>query len=124
MLMEIVPVDEAMIVEALVSPSDIGNLKTAQNVNVKVTAYDFSRFGSITGKVETISASTFQNEKGLSFYKVRIRLSKPYVGKDPRKNLILPGMVVQADIITGEKTILDYLLKPIHTATQTALQER
>ena len=102
-LMEIVPVDEEMVVEALVSPSDIGNLKTGQNVNVKVTAFDFSRFGAVPGKLQSISASTFQKENGQSFYKARIKLDRNYVGHEAGKNIILPGMVVSADIITGEK---------------------
>lgn len=123
-LLEIVPVDGDITVEALVSPSDIGNLKTGQNVTVKVTAFDFSRYGSVPGKLQSISASTFQKEDGESFYKTKIKLDRNYVGKNPDRNLILPGMIVQADIITGDKTILEYLLKPIHMATQTAFQER
>ncbi len=123
-LLEIVPVDEEMMVEALVSPSDVGNLKPGQSVNIKVTAYDFARFGSVPGTLESVSASTFQSEDKKSFYKTRIKLERNYIGKNPDKNIILPGMVIQADIITGKKTILEYLLKPIHTTMQTAFQER
>ena len=123
-ILELVPVDKDIVVEAMVSPTDIGNLQKGQKVNIKITAYDFARFGSIEGKVEAISASTFQNEKGQSFYKTKIRMEKNYIGNNPEANSILPGMIVQADIITGQKTILEYLLKPIQVAASTAFHER
>lgn len=123
-IMEIVPVDEELMVEALLSPADIGNIKIGQTVRVKVSAFDFARYGSISGKVDTISASTFQNEEGQFFYKSRIRLDHNYVGKDAKNNMILPGMTVQADINTGTKTVLQYLLKPVQMATQNAFSER
>lgn len=123
-LMEIVPVEEELLVEALVSPSDIGNLQPGQHVKVKVSAYDFSRYGSIPGQLKSVSASTFQNEQGMAYYKAKIKLHRNYAGKDPMRNIVLPGMTVQTDIVTGEKTILQYLLKPIYSATQTAFHER
>ena len=123
-LLEIVPVDEDMVVEALVSPNDIGNLKPGQDVKVKVTAFDSSRYGSIPARLDSISASTFQNEDGQSFYKAKIKLEQNYVGGTPGQNVVLPGMIIQADIITGEKTVLQYLLKPIRKGTQTAFNER
>lgn len=123
-LLEIVPVEEDMMVEALVSPSDVANLKEGQEVNVKVTAYDFSRFGAVKGQVSNVSASTFQNEDGQSFYKTRIKLQNNFIGDQDKHNLLLPGMVVQADIVTGQKTILEYLLKPIKSTTATAFRER
>lgn len=123
-LMEIVPVNEELEVEALVSPSDIGNLKTGEPVKVKVSAFDASRYGSVPGTLQSISASTFQNEQGMTFYRARIRLARNYVGNDPSRNLILPGMTVQTEIITGDKTVLAYMLKPLNTAAQGALHER
>ncbi len=123
-LLEIVPINKEMIVEALIQPSDIGNIEENQEVKVKVTAFDFSKYGTIPGRLKSVSASTFQNEKGESFYKAKITLQKNYIGPDPTKNKILPGMVVQADIITGEKTIIEYLLRPVNAALQTAFQER
>lgn len=122
-LMEIVPVEEDLIVEAMVQPNDIGHLKNGQPVKVKVSAFDFSRYGAVTGRLNTISATTFQNEKDQSFYKVKIRMDRNYVGKNPQKNTILPGMVVQADIVTGDKTVLQYLLKPIHVTMANAFHE-
>jgi len=123
-LMEIVPMDEKMVVEAMVSPSDIGNLRPGQDAKVKISAFDFSRYGSVHGRLESISASTFQAKEGENFYKVKIGLDQNYIGRDPSHNQITPGMMVQADIISGDKTILQYLLKPIHLAASTALHER
>jgi len=123
-LMEIVPIDEELMVEAMVSPNDIGNVKEGQKVEIKVSAFDFSRYGSVPGILKNVSASTFQDQDGNSFYKARISLERKYVGKDSKRNMILPGMTVQANIITGEKTILQYLLKPIQNATEGAFHER
>lgn len=123
-LMEIVPLDEEMEVEAVISPMDIFHLKEGQPVNIKVSTFDFSRYGSITGRLKTISATTFQTEKNESFYKVKVKLDRNYVGNDPALNLILPGMTVQTDIVTGEKTILQYLLKPMYVAANNAFHER
>lgn len=123
-IMEIVPVDEELLVEILLSPADVGNIKIGQSVKVKVSAFDFSRYGSISGKIENISASTFQNNEGQFFYKGRVRLDQNHVGGDSKTNLILPGMTVQADINTGTKTVLQYLLKPIQIVTQNAFSER
>lgn len=122
-LMEIVPVQNALEIEAMVSPSDVGQMKPGQKVKIKVSAYDFSRYGNVTGTLENISASTFQTEKKESFYKARIKLDQAYVGKDKTRNLILPGMTVQAGIITGDKTILQYLLKPLQVAADNAFHE-
>ena len=123
-IMEIVPLDRTLIVEAHIPPREIGNLKVGQPARVKVSAFDFSRYGVIEGTLEFLSATTFVNEHEQSFYKGRITLSKNHVGHNPGENLILPGMTVKADIITGEKTVLAYLLKPIHTSLDTAFRER
>ena len=122
-LMEIVPVENKLEVEAMVAPSDIGQMKDGQPVKIKVSAYDFSRYGNVNGVLENISASTFQTEKKESFYKAKIKLEQNYVGSDASRNLILPGMTVQAGIITGEKTILQYLLKPLQVAKESAFHE-
>jgi HlyD family type I secretion membrane fusion protein len=122
-LMEIVPVENKLEIEAMVAPSDIGQMKPGQPVKIKVSAYDFSRYGNVTGTLENISASTFQTEKKESFYKAKIKLDQAYVGKDAARNLILPGMTVQAGIITGDKTILQYLLKPLQVAADSAFHE-
>lgn len=123
-LMEIVPVGEELIVEALVSPGDIGNIEKGEAVKVKVSAYDASRYGSVPGKLLSVSASTFQTQEGQSFYKARIQLAHDYVGEDANRNLLLPGMAVQANIITGQKTVLEYLLRPLKAATEDAFHEK
>ena len=123
-LCEIVPVDEELKVEALIPPSDIGQLHVGERVKVKISAFDYSRYGSVGGNLESISATTFQQQDGHAFYKAIIRLDRPYVGKDPSRNQISPGMTVSADIITGDKSVLQYLLKPIYVATEGAFHER
>ncbi len=124
LLMEIVPLDEELIVEAVASPADIGNLKPGQAAKIKISAYDFARHGAVSGKLRSVSASTFQNEDGDSFYKMKIGLDQTFVGSDPKRNIVLPGMTVQADIITGRKTVLQYLLKPMKTVVSDAFYER
>ncbi len=123
-IMEIVPVDHELIAEVKISPNDVGNLKSNQDCIIKVSAFDFSRYGSIDGKLMNVSATTFLNKEGASYYRGRVRLLRNHVGKDPTQNVILPGMEVNVDIITGEKTIIGYLLKPIQVALSTAMSER
>lgn len=123
-MMEVVPIDQRMMIEAMVSPRDIAHLRPGQPAKVKVSAFDFSRYGYAMGRLQSISASTFQNEDGDSFYKVRLALDQDYIGRNRVANKILPGMIVQADIISGDKTILQYLLKPLHVAASNALHER
>ncbi len=123
-IMEIVPLDSVLIVEARIPPRDIGNLKVGQYARVKVSAYDFSRYGVINGTLEFLSATTFVDEKNNSYYKGKIALSRGFVGNNPKRNLVLPGMTVEVDITTGEKTVLAYLLKPIHRSLSTAFRER
>jgi membrane fusion protein, adhesin transport system len=123
-LAEIVPLEGNLIIETQIQPKDIGYIKTGQSVNVKVSSYDFSRYGTIEGVLEYISATTFVNDDGSRYYMGRVSIAKNYVGHNERKNLIVPGMTVQADIVTGAKSILAYLLKPIHTSVTTAFSER
>ena len=123
-IMEIVPLDRTLIVEAHVAPRDIGNLQVHQPARVKVSAFDFSRYGVIEGTLNFLSATTFIDDNGDSFYKGRITLAQNHVGPNPDKNLILPGMTVEADIVTGKKTVLAYLLKPVHTSLSSAFRER
>ncbi len=122
-LLDIIPLDKPMEVQVKISPQDIGHLQIGQPVQVKFSTYDFSRYGSVQGQLEYISATTFTGPNGERYYQGRIRLYQNYVGHD-RANMILPGMTVMADVITGEKTILQYLLKPIHMSLKTAFTER
>ena len=93
-------------------------------VTIKVSVYDFTRYGTLEGKVERISPTTFADDEGHRYYSGRIKLNNTHLGSNPEQNLLLPGMTVQADIITGKKSILNYLVKPVHVSLQSALTER
>ncbi|MFH7524448.1 HlyD family type I secretion periplasmic adaptor subunit [Aeromonas enteropelogenes] len=123
-LMEIVPLEDTLLVEAKISPKDIAFLRPGLDAVVKITAYDFTIYGGLHGKVEQISADSIQDEEGNSFYLVRVRTEKSYLGDELNALPIIPGMLASADIITGKKSVLDYLLKPILRAKQSALRER
>ena len=123
-LMEIVPVDKELVVESKVSTQDIGHVHVEQEAVIKVGSYDPQRFGTIHGEVELISPSTYFDEENQPYYKAQIKLAKKYLGEQPEKYKLIPGMTVQADIRTGEKTVLDYLLKPVYRGFQNAFQER
>lgn len=123
-LIEIVPLEDTLLVEAQIKPADIAFLRPEQQAMVKFTAYDFTIYGGLDAKLEHISADSITDEKGNSFYQVRVRTNQNYLmGKD-EKMPIIPGMVATVDILTGNKTILSYLLKPVLRAKQTALRER
>lgn len=123
-IVEIVPSEEIMLVEARVRPADIGYLHPGQKAKVKFSAYDFSVMGGLDGEVVHISPDTIQDEDGDSFYLVRIETSRTFIGPDGRELPIISGMTVSVDILTGKKTILDYLLKPILKTKQLAMSER
>lgn len=123
-LLEVVPLDAELVAETRISPQDIGHVHVGQDATVKVAAFNFARYGSIPGVLEDISASTFVDDQKRPFYRGTIRLERPYVGADPKRNRVLPGMTVQADIDTGDKTLLQYLLKPVYAATDVAFRER
>jgi membrane fusion protein, adhesin transport system len=123
-ILELVPTGENMVVEARVSPLDIGHVKIGQNVDIRVTAYDFSTYGALKGSIEKISASTFQSDDGTPYFKATVALEKHYLGDNPKQNVVLPGMVVQANVITGSKSLLDYLMKPINRGFARSFQER
>ena len=123
-LMEVVPVDKELIVESKVSTQDIGHVHVGQEAVIKVGSYDPQRFGVIEGEVGRISPSTYLDEENQPYYKAQIILAKKYLGSQPGKYKLIPGMTVTADIRTGEKTVLDYLLKPVYRGFQNAFQER
>lgn len=122
-LMELVPLRDKMVVSLKIPPKYIGHITPGQRVQVKFSSYDFARYGSVSGSLAAISATTFSGESGERYYQGKVYLDSTHVGND-EKNKILPGMTVMADIITGDKTILQYLLKPIQTMTSTAFTER
>jgi len=122
-IMQIVP-ENAMEVEAQINPKDVGNTQNGQAVTIKVSAYDYSRFGSVEGKLKSVSASTFLDENKKPYYKAFITLDQLYVGKNPNVNKIAVGMTVQADIHTGQKTLLQYLIRPVYNAVKSSFTER
>lgn len=122
LLMEIVPADGELQVESRIATKDVGAVAVGQTVRVKVTAFDFARYGSIDGKLDQVSATTFFDEQNQPYYKAKISLSQEWVGKE--HNRLIPGMVVQADILTGEKTLIEYMLKPVYIAATQAFTER
>lgn len=125
LVMEIVPVDDELIVETRISTRDIGHLSVGQSVKVKFTTYDFVRYGSISGTLVSISATTYIDEAdGQPYYRGRVTLDETHVMGPQGQQDVLPGMTVQADIITGEKTLLEYLLKPVHVSLAHAMRER
>lgn len=123
-LLEIVPLEDSLLIEAKVRPEDIGFIKPGLQAVVKLSAYDFAVFGGLPASVETISADTILDEEGNSFYQVRVRTDKNFLGTAEAPLPIIPGMQASVDVITGKKTLLDYLLKPILKAKQNALRER
>ena len=124
-IMEIVPIEDSLLVEAKISPSDIAFVKLEQEATVKLTAYDYSIYGGLEGKVARISADTFLNEEdGQSYYQILIRTGDRSLKTTAERFEILPGMVAQVDIKTGKKSVLDYLLKPLMRAKMNAFTER
>lgn len=123
-ILDIVPLDDTLLVEARVRPQDVAFLRPGQDVMVKVTAYDFSIYGGLEGKLEQISADTIEDKQGEFYYLVKIRTNKTYLEHNNEILPIIPGMIVQADILIGKKTILQYIMKPILKAKQNALTER
>lgn len=123
-IMEIVPLDDTLLFEVRIRPSDIAFLYPGQKAMIKITAYDFSIYGGMEGVVEQISADTIQDERGEHFYKVKLRTKTNAIVHRGSQLPIIPGMTASVDILTGKKSVLDYLLKPILKASQNALRER
>lgn len=128
-IIEIVPMDDTLLIEAKIKPSDIGFIKLGQNATVKLTAYDYSIYGGLTGKVEQISADTITDDtpsaqKEETYYLIRVRTDKNFLGTPEKPMYIIPGMMATVDILTGHKSVLHYILKPLIKAKQTALRER
>jgi len=123
-LIEIVPLDDTLLVEARIRPQDIAFLRPGQHAMVKFTAYDYTIYGGLQADLEQIGADTVTDEDGNSFYLIKLRTRKSHLGTDDKPLLIIPGMIATVDIMTGKKSILSYLLKPILRAKAEALRER
>jgi adhesin transport system membrane fusion protein len=123
-LVEVVPLDDSLLVEARIRPQDIAFLHPGQEAVVKFTAYDYTIYGGLKAQLEQIGADTVTDDEGNSFYLIKLRTEKSHLGSVEQPLLIIPGMVASVDIITGQKSILSYLLKPILRARAEALRER
>jgi adhesin transport system membrane fusion protein len=123
-LVEIVPTEGTLLIEAKIKPSDIAFLRPDQKAKVKFTAYDYTIYGGLDAKLENIGADSITDEKGISYYLVKLRTDRSYLGPKEKPLPIIPGMVATVDILTGKKTVLSYLLKPVLRAKHMALRER
>lgn len=121
-ILEIVPTDDTLLLEVRIHPRDIGFLRDGEKADVKFTAYDFAIYGGLEGQVEQIGADTTIDEKGNAFYIVKVRTERNYV-RDPA-NIIIPGMVAEVYILTGKRTVMQYLLKPVLRAKSDSFIER
>ncbi|MCB1680396.1 MAG: HlyD family type I secretion periplasmic adaptor subunit [Alphaproteobacteria bacterium] len=121
---KIVPKDDQLIVEARVKPSDRAFIYPGQQAMIKLTAYDFSIYGGLKGELLDISADTFEDEKGNSYYRVRLRTFETQLKHNGEVLPIIPGMVASVDILTGKKTVMQYLLKPLIKTLDNAMNER
>lgn len=129
-VMDIIPLDDSLLVEGRIRPQDIAFIRPNQDAVVKISAYDSSVYGSLKGKVERISADTIvddkadKSERQETFYRVMVRTEKNHLGTAKNSLPIIPGMVTTVEILTGEKSVLDYLLKPARSLRDEALRER
>lgn len=123
-LLNIIPWEDTLLVEARIRPADIANIIPGQPAVIKVSAYDFSIYGGVDAEVVFVSPSTILDEEGESFYLVRLETKQPFVEASDKKLPLIAGMTVGVDILTGKKTVMDYLLKPILKAKSKALTER
>ncbi len=123
-LAEIVPLEDTLLIEARIKPQDIAFLSAGQKVSVKITAYDFGFYGSLQGTLEQISADAIVDEKGQSFFRIRVRTENSSFSQAGEQLPIIPGMVAQVDVVTGKRSVLQYFLKPVSRARERALRER
>lgn len=124
-IMQVVPIGDRLLVEARVSPRDIGFVAVGDPANVKVTAYDFATYGGLSGEVVEVSADSIYDEvEREAYYRVLVETTRSYVKRGGQRFPIVPGMITDVEIITGSKSILAYLLKPVTRALDTALSEK
>lgn len=123
-IMEIVPIDDTLLIEAQIRPADIAFIHPGQKAIVKLTAYDYAIYGSLNGLVEQLSADSLTGPRGEVYFLVKVRTNENAIHYRDQILPIMPGMVASVDILTGKKTIMQYLLKPITKARDNALRER
>ena len=123
-ILDIVPLNDTLIVEAQIAPADIGFIREGMPASVKVTAFDSSTWGGLDAIVAEISADTITDKREQSYYRVYLTTSSNVLSKNGKHQTIMPGMQVEADILTGKKSIMDYFMKPFTRAIQNAMTER
>ncbi|XPV68945.1 MAG: HlyD family type I secretion periplasmic adaptor subunit [Halarcobacter sp.] len=126
-LLDIIPNSDNLLVEAKIDPKDIAFISPMQKAIVKISAYDYSIYGGLDGKIVEISADSIidkESKDGKSYYKIIVQTEKNYLEKNGNKLPIIPGMIANVDVITGKKTIMDYILKPILKIKQNSLHEK
>ncbi|MEO1206252.1 MAG: HlyD family type I secretion periplasmic adaptor subunit [Pseudomonadota bacterium] len=123
-LIEIVPLNDTLLIETRIRPQDIAFLRPGQPARVKLTAYDFALYGGLNGKVENIGADSVTNDKGETYYLIKIRTDGVQLEHGGKDLPVIPGMVAQVDVLTGQKTVLAYLTKPLTRMRDEALRER
>lgn len=123
-IVEIVPINDELVAEIRLSPRDIGHIRPGQTAKLKFTTYDFARYGAVDGILKSVSATTLFDDDGQPYYKGIVRLQQSHLGDDPGRNPIAPGMTLSAEIITQDRSLLQYLLKPIYRGVNEAFRER
>ncbi|MEP3231433.1 MAG: HlyD family type I secretion periplasmic adaptor subunit [Hyphomicrobiales bacterium] len=123
-IVEIIPADDSLLIEGRVPPQDIAFLRPDLETNIRMTAYDFSIYGSLKGKLESISADSIEDDEGNRFYRIKVRADKNVLERDGESFPIIPGMTAEINIVTGERTILEYMMKPVVKTLSRSLHER
>ncbi|MCK5659544.1 MAG: HlyD family type I secretion periplasmic adaptor subunit, partial [Alphaproteobacteria bacterium] len=123
-LVEIVPIADDLMIRAKIAPADVAFLKPGQDVKVKITAYDSQIYGSLNGKLERIGANTVEDGQGNIFFEIDVRTDKNYLGTEDKPLPISSGMVSETEVITGKRTILTYLMKPVLRTKDRAFTEK
>jgi membrane fusion protein, adhesin transport system len=123
-MIEIVPIEDQLLVQTRLRPTDIAFVRAGQRAIVKVSAYDYSIFGGLEGRIEHVSADSTVPEQGEPFYIAQVRTQSNSIDYHGKKLPISPGMLATVDVITGKRSVLHYLTKPINRARERALTER
>ncbi len=125
-IMEIVPIDDKLLIEARIAPKDVAFIRPGQKANVKLTAYDYSIYGSLKGEVTQVSANTITdpNDKDATYYRVIVETGQNRLQRNGVELTIIPSMQASIEIQTGEKTVFDYIMKPVNKVRSEALRER
>ncbi len=123
-LMEIIPADEEVLIENKIQPSDVGHIEVGQTSTVTITGFDARRYGTVEGKLTKVSPTTFMDEEGNPYFRGHVKLNEDFLLANGVKHKIVPGMTVQANIITGEQTLLEYLTRPVYVSLLNAFRER